>query len=171
MPDSGSWRPWAKVVWPLLSREAVPHRSPIRLHAPVVTETVVPLVLTEIPEAATAAPAAGARGSAAATRVTPGRRSGWSVRMGELPSGGTVGGASVAPPRIGERPCCLSGSQRGPGPARTPGASAQVTRAGPASHRGAPVITVRWAEKPPQVPSGSLARIRTRWVTPASSPA
>lgn len=33
-----------------------------------------------------------------------------------------------------------------------------------------PVVTVRSAENPPQVPSGSLARIRTRYDTPGSRP-
>ncbi len=36
--------------------------------------------------------------------------------------------------------------------------------------QGFPVVTERSGEKPPQVPSGSIARIRTRWPTPASRP-
>ncbi len=35
---------------------------------------------------------------------------------------------------------------------------------------GRPVVTVRSVEKAPHVPSGSFARIRTRWVSPASLP-
>ena len=36
-------------------------------------------------------------------------------------------GTSLAPPRVGERPCCLRVSQGAPGPGRTPSAPVQVT--------------------------------------------
>ncbi|GAA4979156.1 hypothetical protein GCM10023257_16180 [Streptomyces hyderabadensis] len=71
-----------------------------------------------------------------------------------------------------------AGSQQGPGRTRMRRATGQVTRSpGRAGggrapgQRPVPVVTFRSVEKPPQVPSASLARIRTRWVTPASRPA
>ncbi|GHH14054.1 hypothetical protein GCM10018780_54260 [Streptomyces lanatus] len=66
----------------------------------VVTETVDPVVLTEIPDTAAAGPAATKRGSEAAATVRPERRKSDELRMW-VPSGGTVGGTSVAPPRVG----------------------------------------------------------------------
>lgn len=68
-------------------------------------------------------------------------------------------------------------SQCAPDAPRTPAAAGQVTRHRAVRHGGVgrgqfrvPVVTVRSAEKAPQVPSGSIGRIRTRWVTPASVP-
>jgi hypothetical protein len=77
VPVSGICRPWAKFACPLESSEASPKLLPLLGQALVVTETDVPLVLTEIPEPqATAAGAARASGSAAvAATVRPERRS------------------------------------------------------------------------------------------------
>jgi hypothetical protein len=77
VPVSGIWRPWAKFVCPLESNEALPKLLPLLGQALVVTETEVPLVLTEIPEPqATAAGAARVSGSAVvAATVRPERRS------------------------------------------------------------------------------------------------
>ncbi len=52
VPDSAAWRPCEKFAWPLLSSEAVPQWPLIWVHAEVLTETVFPVVLTEIPSAA-----------------------------------------------------------------------------------------------------------------------
>ncbi|MGC0373303.1 phage tail tape-measure protein [Streptomyces sp. SAI-229] len=143
------------------------------VHELVLTETVDPVVLTEIPAAA--AGPAGVSASTAAAATGPERSSGFEVRMW---TAFRRHGRRYIPcaAEVGERPCCHEASQRAPGPARTPAASGQVTASsgrptpGP-DQRPAPVVTVRSAEKPPQVPSGSIARIRTRWVTPASRPA
>ncbi|GAA1006339.1 hypothetical protein GCM10009564_13330 [Streptomyces thermogriseus] len=140
-----------------------------------------------------------------------------------LSSGGTVGGPSRVPPKIGKSPVlprCQptsracgkhagrvhSGDSRGSG-AVFPGRGGRRARpwrgadpavaAGPRCEArgsvpglpgrragrtppegrnpggrdyGRPVVTVRSGENAPQVPSGSIARIRTRWVTPASRP-
>jgi hypothetical protein len=77
VPVSDICRPWAKFDCPLESSEASPKLLPLLGQALVVTETEVPLVLTEIPEPhATAAGAARASGSAAvAATVRPERRS------------------------------------------------------------------------------------------------
>jgi len=75
VPDSDTCRPWAKLDWLLLSSEAVPQLPLllVREQALVVTDTVDPLVLTEIPWA-TAGVTARASGSAvAAAAVTPAR--------------------------------------------------------------------------------------------------
>ncbi|GAA2595155.1 hypothetical protein GCM10010424_50670 [Streptomyces lienomycini] len=135
------------------------------------------MVLTEIPGPARAGPADSATGSAAATAtVAPKRRSGDEMRMWTalrrhgrryIPCAAGIGNARAP-----------SGSQQGGDPARMRSATGQVTRspsrvaAGRAARqRPAPRVTFRSAEKPPQVPSASLARIRTRCVTPASRPA
>ncbi|GGU65921.1 hypothetical protein GCM10010259_65300 [Streptomyces daghestanicus] len=76
VPERATWRPWAKDAWPLVSREAVPQAPLIWAQAAVVTETVDPVVLTEIPGPAAAGPAVRARGSAAAATIGPERRSG-----------------------------------------------------------------------------------------------
>ncbi|GGT39981.1 hypothetical protein GCM10010254_69810 [Streptomyces chromofuscus] len=72
-PVTGTRRPWAKVAWPLLRSEAVPQLPFSWVQALVVTETVEPLVLTEIPEFAAAGPATRASGSAAAVTAAPRR--------------------------------------------------------------------------------------------------
>ncbi|BBC29911.1 hypothetical protein SGFS_012050 [Streptomyces graminofaciens] len=154
------------------SSEAVP-KVPLALfgHALVVTLTVEPVVLTEIPETAAADWAAAASGSAAAaTTVRPERRSGLDIRIG-LPSGGTVGGTSLAPPRIGE-PVLPRSEPTCPWPrahADRPRAGDEFPR--PAHRPPHPaVLTVRSTVYPPHVPSGSFARIRTRYDTPFSRP-
>jgi hypothetical protein len=79
VPDRAAWRPWLKFAWLLVSSEAVPQPpvGAVREHAVVVTETVDPEVLTEMPGAAAAGPAVRASGSAAtAATVRPERRSG-----------------------------------------------------------------------------------------------
>ncbi|GAA2514690.1 hypothetical protein GCM10010423_02170 [Streptomyces levis] len=152
------------------------------MHALVVTDTVEPVVLTEMPGPAAAGTAARARGSAAAAMVRPERRTIDELRMWTaLRRHGWRYIPSAAEGR--ERPCCLRVSQGAPGPRRTPDAAVQVTPRHPTAgaravgsaprargHRPAPVVTARSAEKPPQVPSGSIARMRTRWVTPLSRP-
>lgn len=150
--------------------------------AVVVTDTVVPVVLTEIPGPAGAGAAARATGSTvAAARVAPERRSGDEMRMWTalrrhgrryIPCAAGVGNARAP-----------SGSQQGADRARMRSATAQVTAspsgASPsgtspsraARQPSAPNVTFRSAERPPQVPSASRARIRTRCTTPASRPA
>lgn len=49
VPDRVTWRPWAKLPWLLVSSEAVPQLPLIWVHALVVTDTVEPVVLTEMP--------------------------------------------------------------------------------------------------------------------------
>jgi hypothetical protein len=76
-PVSAAWRPCEKFTWLLLRSEALPKLPLIRVHALVVTETVDPLVLTEMPGPADACPAIRVSGSAAAAAaVRPVRRSG-----------------------------------------------------------------------------------------------
>ncbi|GGX75492.1 hypothetical protein GCM10010358_32190 [Streptomyces minutiscleroticus] len=138
---SGVRRPCAKVVWPVESSAA----SPPPPHAVVFAWTVELLKVTVMPGPAAAAwPAAGASGSAAAAvAVRPERTSIRWMRMG-LPSGGTVGGASHAPPRVGNARAASTASQRGTAPLRTRTAAGQVTEPvvrrtpdGPSSGAGA----------------------------------
>src|SRR5919107_5015316 len=42
VPDRSAWRPWAKVDWPLVSREALPKPLLLLVQALVVTDTVDP---------------------------------------------------------------------------------------------------------------------------------
>ncbi|BBC97766.1 hypothetical protein SRO_6590 [Streptomyces rochei] len=177
VPDRATWRPCAKFAWLLVSRAAVPQLPLIWVHALVTTETLDPVVLTEMPETAAEGAASTAGSTAAAARVGAKRSMDMELRIGA--SGGTAGGTSHAPPRVGEHPCCLVSSQRGPGAPRTPAAPGRVTapharrRPRPAGMRRTvtcgqgragqrPVVTVRSADQPPQVPSGSRARSRTR---------
>jgi hypothetical protein len=82
VPDRETWRPWAKFAWRLLSSEAVPQLPLTLVQALVVTETVDPVVLTEIPETAAAGPAARVKGRAeAAATVRPERRKSDELRM------------------------------------------------------------------------------------------
>jgi hypothetical protein len=82
VPERETCRPWAKFACLLLSSEAVPQLPLTLVHALVVTETVDPVVLTEIPETATAGPAARVNGSAeAAATVRPERRKSDELRM------------------------------------------------------------------------------------------
>ncbi|GAA0909435.1 hypothetical protein GCM10009549_17750 [Streptomyces thermoalcalitolerans] len=55
-------------------------------------------------------------------------------------------------------------------PAAGPGRRRRTGGIPAAPSYGCPFVTVRSGENAPQVPSGSIARIRTRWVTPASRP-
>ncbi|GAA4309891.1 hypothetical protein GCM10023086_29460 [Streptomyces venetus] len=180
VPERVTWRPWAKLPWLLVRSEAVPQLPLTWVQELVVTDTVEPVVLTEMPGPAAAGTAARARGSAAAATVRPERRTGEVLRM--LTALRRHGRRYIPCAAEGrERPCCLAVSQGAPGPGRTPGAPVQVTgsfgrpmRGGPlrpGCHLRAPVVTVRSAEKPPHVPSGSIARIRTRRVTPETCPA
>ncbi len=73
LPDRATCRPWAKLVWLLLSSEAVPQLPLIWVHADVVTETVEPVVLTEMPESAAAGAASARVSAAAAAAVGPER--------------------------------------------------------------------------------------------------
>src|SRR3954466_4816679 len=66
VPERATWRPWEKFDWSPASRDAVPQLPLSWAHAVVVTETVEPVVLTEMPGPEAAGPAS-ARGSAAAT--------------------------------------------------------------------------------------------------------
>lgn len=78
VPAKVAFRPSAKLPWLLVRSEPVPQTPVVRFweHALVVTETVVPVVLTEIPDAAPAVPAVRARGrAAAAVTVRPERSS------------------------------------------------------------------------------------------------
>jgi hypothetical protein len=76
VPDNGIWRPWEKFICPLASSEAPPKLLPLLGQELVVTETLDPLVLTEIPEPkAVADGAVRVSGSAAtAATVRPERR-------------------------------------------------------------------------------------------------
>lgn len=115
VPVRETWRPWAKSDCLLFSSEAVP-QLPLMLvlHALVVTETVDPVVLTEIPETAAAEPAAtGRKRAEAAATVRPERRNSGDLRIW-VPSGGTVGGTSLAPPRVGNARAA-SGAANAPG--------------------------------------------------------
>nr|BBJ48937.1 hypothetical protein SAVMC3_15660 [Streptomyces avermitilis] len=73
-PVSIARRPWVKFAWPLESSEALPRLPLNGVHVVVATETLLPLVLTEIPEfQAAAAGEARVRGSAAAATARPER--------------------------------------------------------------------------------------------------
>ncbi|GAA3244700.1 hypothetical protein GCM10020256_70680 [Streptomyces thermocoprophilus] len=173
VPDRATWRPWAKLDWLLLSSDAVPQLPLICVQALVTTDTVEPVVLTEMPEPrAAAGPAAvsASGNAAAAATVRPVRRRRAELRMGCPPAARLA----VHPLRRRgrERPCCLKRSQCAARPIRTRSAPGQVTRSTgrprPAAHR--PVVTARCGVHPPQVPSGSRARSRTRWLSPAFRP-
>ncbi|ODA75161.1 hypothetical protein APS67_000322 [Streptomyces sp. AVP053U2] len=69
------------------------------------------------------------------------------------------------------RSAAHSGCRRAGDDARRPVGPAARTGPDRSAQRLGPVVVVRSAENPPQVPSGSPARIRTRWLTPASRPA
>ncbi|GHB39667.1 hypothetical protein GCM10010377_33110 [Streptomyces viridiviolaceus] len=88
-----------------------------RAQAVVMTDTVDPLVLTEIPGPAETDPAAGARGSAtAAATVRPERRSGDGMRMGTaLRRHGRR--ASLAPPGSGSVRAALRAANSAVAPA------------------------------------------------------
>jgi hypothetical protein len=77
VPVNRAWRPWAKPDCPPASSDAWP-KLPLAFmvgHALVVTVTVDPVVLTEIPVCAAAGAARASGSAAAAARVRPERRS------------------------------------------------------------------------------------------------
>ncbi|CAM5708199.1 hypothetical protein SCANM63S_03260 [Streptomyces canarius] len=86
VPDRAICRPWAKFACRLVSRAAVPQLPLIRVQALVTTETVVPVVLTEMPETAADGPASAAGRAAAAARVRPERSGSREVCMGWPPA-------------------------------------------------------------------------------------
>ncbi|GHI09857.1 hypothetical protein Scel_81780 [Streptomyces cellostaticus] len=86
VPDRAACRPWAKFAWRLLSSEALPQLPLFSVHELVTTETVDPVVLTEIPEAAADGPASEAGSAAAAARVRPERRRSREFRIGWPPA-------------------------------------------------------------------------------------
>ncbi len=111
VPDRATCRPWAKLAWRLPRSEALPQLPLFSVHELVTTETVDPVVLTEIP----------AGSAAAAARVRPERRRNREFRIGWPPAA-----------RLAVRPMRRRGS--GNVRAASDAAKASPARAAPGVH-------------------------------------